>query len=308
MEEKKYNFVYQTKNLVNGKLYIGVHCTDDLNDGYIGCGIIRQSSTNSKNKTSPFIRAVKKHGYKNFSMVPMAFFDTKEEAYEEEAWIVTEEWVNRRDTYNVTTGGNINRQYKGSLTRDRHGFSKRVRNKVTGEVFDSITTVAEILGVSHSYLSDKLKGRCFNDTDYEFEENDSGSGRLKAPNNIKYVNIKRYDLQGNMIGEYKYLRDLDRNTRSNVLRSFSDPSFKVASGSLWRAQNIYTGEKVGFSEDIFKHFVYDLEGEYCTKFLVTTELMRFLGYSTNSSHRVLSKIKKGLPVKGYMIYDNKQKT
>lgn len=39
MIEKKYNFVYQTKNLINGKTYIGVRCTDNLNDGYIGCGI-----------------------------------------------------------------------------------------------------------------------------------------------------------------------------------------------------------------------------------------------------------------------------
>ena len=131
---------------------------------------------------------------------------------------------------------------------------------------------------------------------------------MKAPNNIKYVNIKRYDLQGNIIGEYKYLRDLDRNTRSNILRSFGNYSSKVVSGSLWRAQNVYTGEWVGFSEDVFKYFVYDSEGEYVTKFLVASELMRFLGYSTNSSHRVLSRIKKGIPVKGYMIYDNKQKT
>lgn len=33
--EHKYHFIYKTTNLISGKYYIGVHNTDDLNDGYL---------------------------------------------------------------------------------------------------------------------------------------------------------------------------------------------------------------------------------------------------------------------------------
>lgn len=83
---KKYNFVYQTKNLINGKTYIGVHQTDNLNDGYIGSGIkkLSDAKTLCKKSNSMFARAVVKYGYENFKKEILGFYDTYEECLEEE--------------------------------------------------------------------------------------------------------------------------------------------------------------------------------------------------------------------------------
>jgi len=102
-----YYFTYQTKNLVNGKTYIGVHSTNKLSDGYIGGGIYRISDALrlSKSKTRYFPNAVVKYGYDNFKLEVLCYFDSYEEALEEEAFLVNIDWVKSKDNYNAIEGG-----------------------------------------------------------------------------------------------------------------------------------------------------------------------------------------------------------
>lgn len=127
--EYKYHIVYKTTNLINQKIYIGVHSTNNLEDGYIGCGIKSQGDCNSykgSRSTSPFISSVKKYGYKNFKREILYFFNTREESYNKEIEIVTEEFCNRKDTYNSALGG------KGGYSKEG---SKKISEKLKGRIF-----------------------------------------------------------------------------------------------------------------------------------------------------------------------------
>ena len=57
--------VYKTTNKINGKIYIGVHSTNDnCDDGYIGCGVTKKDKKYKVKKGFP--AAVRKYGYENF--------------------------------------------------------------------------------------------------------------------------------------------------------------------------------------------------------------------------------------------------
>jgi group I intron endonuclease len=87
-----YYLVYKITNNVNGKIYIGVHKTEDRNDGYVGSGKILK-------------RAIKKYGIEHFTKEILYECKSKKEMFQREANIVDEEFVARKDTYNIKLGG-----------------------------------------------------------------------------------------------------------------------------------------------------------------------------------------------------------
>lgn len=123
--EYKYHYTYKTTNLVNGKMYIGVHSTNDLRDGYKGSG-------------SFLFKAIKKYGSKNFQVDILKFHKTQDEAYLEELSLVNEDWVKRKDTYNITIGGGKppvqNRHGKDHpLYKIPHTAEHRLKNSIANK-------------------------------------------------------------------------------------------------------------------------------------------------------------------------------
>lgn len=82
--------VYKITNLVNNKHYIGVHKTDNPEDGYMGSGVAIKS-------------AIKKYGKNSFRKDILLFTEDKDHAYLLEKEL-TEDF-NRTDTYNMKQGG-----------------------------------------------------------------------------------------------------------------------------------------------------------------------------------------------------------
>lgn len=87
-----YHYLYKTTNLINKKYYIGIHSTDDLDDGYLGSGVYLK-------------KAIKKYGRQNFSKEFLGFYSTRQELSYAERCIVTEDIVTNPNTYNLILGG-----------------------------------------------------------------------------------------------------------------------------------------------------------------------------------------------------------
>ena len=106
MENNIKFIVYCTLNLVNNKIYVGVHKTNpEYFDGYIGNGCyINQPSTYKDAKTK-FQQALIKYGDKKFKRITIAVFDNADDAFMLEANIVNKDFLQRPDVYNIALGG-----------------------------------------------------------------------------------------------------------------------------------------------------------------------------------------------------------
>jgi hypothetical protein len=107
---KKYYFVYKTTNLINGKFYIGVHATKNVNDGYLGSG-------------KRLHDAIKCHGVENFNREILKFFDSYADALYYEQLLVTPELVESDNCYNLCEGGGKPPTMSGS----KHPFYQKSR-------------------------------------------------------------------------------------------------------------------------------------------------------------------------------------
>ena len=152
-----YHFTYQTTNLINGKYYIGVHSTDNLEDGYIGSGKFLK-------------KAIKKYGKSFFNFTILCFFDTAKEAYDEEEFLLHDIWK-LNENYNARNGGlggytggigwKQTDEVKKKLSDSRKGKNnpnhKGVWITPLGE-FDSSRSAAKAHGISKSTLQYRCKG------------------------------------------------------------------------------------------------------------------------------------------------------
>lgn len=105
----RFFYLYRITNTINERIYIGVHQTEDLEDGYMGSG-------------KYLIAAQKKYGIENFKKEILEFFTNEEEMFLKEFEIVNEEFVKQDNTYNIFTGGRGWNKYSSNLTNERRKF------------------------------------------------------------------------------------------------------------------------------------------------------------------------------------------
>lgn len=84
--------IYKITNIVNNKIYIGKHQTENLDDGYMGSGLYLG-------------RAINKYGIDKFVKEILYIFDNEQQMIDMEKEIVNEEFLMREDVYNLKIGG-----------------------------------------------------------------------------------------------------------------------------------------------------------------------------------------------------------
>lgn len=94
MPRKKSNihYLYKTTCLITGRFYIGIHSTNNLEDGYMGSG-------------KRLRRSIRKYGVNNHEKEILEFFENRELLIEREKEIITPEVLANKKCMNIQPGG-----------------------------------------------------------------------------------------------------------------------------------------------------------------------------------------------------------
>jgi hypothetical protein len=195
-KEKKYHYIYKTTNLINGKFYVGMHSTDNLNDGYLGSGIRLR-------------RSIRRNGIENFNIQFLEFFDNRIDLSNREKELVNEELLKDPMCMNLVFGGSggyispkgvkKGGKYSGKLNaeklknnkeyRDEH--NKRFVNMVKKLQLEGKLTPPNWLGKKHKEESKQKIG--LSNSLKQKGENNSQFGTCWITNGIENKKIKKTD-------------------------------------------------------------------------------------------------------------------
>lgn len=84
--------IYEITNLINDKKYIGKHKTDDINDDYMGSGLLIR-------------KAILKYGLEYFRKEILYIFDNEEDVINKEKELITDDVCKSNKFYNIAYGG-----------------------------------------------------------------------------------------------------------------------------------------------------------------------------------------------------------
>lgn len=91
-EKRKYHYIYKITCKITGRFYIGMHSTDDLNDGYFGSGKRLWFSINY-------------HGKENHVKEILEFLSSRQALKDREKEIVNKELIGEALCMNLVVGG-----------------------------------------------------------------------------------------------------------------------------------------------------------------------------------------------------------
>lgn len=284
--------VYQTTNLINSKIYIGVHKTKDSSvfDGYIGCGVSISEPSMYMYPKTPFQYAVKKYGVKNFKRIVLKSFDNENDAYKLEAELVNIDFIKRKDTYNIALGGN-----KGSYLFPINQFDKD-GNFI--KQWDNMALASEALGVSHTSINNAklFKGSCLG---YFWSSEDKIN-----PSEFSYhtgTKTYKYTLDGNLVDSYESVTEAAKcnNSQEKTIYRAVQMDMKVNGYyySFTLTDKFFPRRQPKLKGKIV--YIYDLDGNYITEKPSGKELQEYYGIQSYTCLK--QALMTGKPYKGTQV-------
>lgn len=272
--------IYITTNQKNNKIYIGVHKTETPNkfDGYLGCGVFKDSPKSYMNGGTMFQRAVKKYGPKQFKRKTLKVFDTLEEALDYEATIVDENFIKRNDTYNMTVGGG----YPPNLSKKVYQFD--IKGNLIKEWENQIAVTNHYNCYKDAIYESIKNKRSFKDSYWSnFSEINIEEYRLNKTNRFVY----QYNEYGNLLGVFESIQeasdklDIDRNRIVNSISARSkleDCYFLPADQDIFEVLE-WRKSKNGGKRIVYR---YTLDKKYDCEFKSLSDAARATGLKSKS--------------------------
>jgi hypothetical protein len=170
-----YYTIYKITNIVNNKIYIGKHQTEDLDDGYMGSGLILG-------------HAIKKYGIDKFFKEILYVFDSEEKMNNMEKEIVNKEFLLREDVYNLKEGGK-----GGFLTRPKMTKEKAKKISITMKKYYE-KMPGTFTNKKHTEETKKKIGE--SNSKHQYGEKNSQYGTMWIHNKTEKINkkIKKEDI------------------------------------------------------------------------------------------------------------------
>lgn len=288
--------VYQTTNLINNKIYVGVHKTEnpDVFDGYIGNGAYVNKPSTYNNPDTPFKFALKKYGVKNFKRKILYIFDYVEEAYSKEEQIVDASFVRMENNYNVSLGG-------GNVAIISYPINQFDEKGVLIKHWNFLIDAIDEYGVTRNafytaiHFKEKLKGF------YWSRENEIDVSQYS--HSRKAIPVYKYSKEGKCLEIYE---SITKAAKENNIGQ-GELSQYIKEESLVRKMFYFSTSLV----DEFKpkprialkgkkFYLYTLNGDFIKEFESTKSLMTYLKIcSYNTIYRTINS-KNGI-YKNYQI-------
>lgn len=237
--------VYKTTNLINGKMYIGVHKIKDpeVFDGYLGCGCYSTKPSSWEQKTNSILpAAIKKYGPNSFKRETLFVFDGTPEgrilAYLKEKELVNEDWVSDKNTYNICIGG------VSSLVENQ---SKKIRQySLSGEyikTWDSVQ-LAESYYNNKGQISKACNLRHKSSAGYQWRFD---SDNIESLDNVEDIVLQKktvyqFDLSGNLLKVWKSISEAatqfsNVNSGKSGIKRNCEGIVKQSFGYFWSFNN-----------------------------------------------------------------------